>query len=448
MSEPAKATKSDPGSFIVLNGQTLRVRKNETDFTVMAPQSKIQHELSAQLDALAPLSPDMTRARAKDSAERDRLMGEVRRESAAHHVYRVEETGEEIVINDEIILKLRREGAGELEAVMREYSLEYVRRMGDAHVLRLTSASAENPVKTANRIGERDEVESCSPQVMLDLQFHQAQASLLAEQWYLSADFVEHPDVAVDAGIRAPEAWQITRGDPDVVVAVIDDGFDLDHPAFANVRLHPAAYDFAGSDTDVRPGPKNYHGTPVASIAIGTHGPTMHGIAPGCTFLPIRIGFGPTASQVDILDVFRLASKHADVVNCSFGTSPASFERMSPEFRKELTKLCETGGRRGKGLIMVFSAANDDAPTFLAAQDNKNGVLFVGREPFGGGEDRGNSSGQGGVFRLSHDAGGGRRCGCVVLEAQSGLLLLGPARHDRGALQQHALHHRVHRRRR
>ena len=103
----------------------------------------------------------------------------------------------------------------------------------------------------------------------------------------------------------------------------------------------------------------------------------MRGIAPACSFLPMRIGFGPSARPIDILDVFRFASQHADVVNCSFGTSPRSFDPFSRAFRRAMTELTETGGRRRTGLVMVFSAANDDAPTFLDGTQNVNGVSFT-----------------------------------------------------------------------
>jgi subtilisin-like proprotein convertase family protein/subtilisin family serine protease len=216
--------------------------------------------------------------------------------------------------------------------------------------------------------------------VLLEMRRTDAPPVLFGDQWYLAADLTTNPDVLHDSDVDVPEAWEITRGSAEVVVAVIDDGFDLGHPALQGVRLHPDRKDFVDGNQDPEPSAEDYHGTPVSSIAVGQHraGSAMRGVAPECTFLPIRIGFGPAAPPIDILEVFRYVSARADVVNCSFGLPPSSFDRLDPNFRSAITRLTQTGGRRGKGLVMVFSAANDDAPTFLDGARNVNGVRFTG----------------------------------------------------------------------
>ena len=260
--------------------------------------------------------------------------------------------------------------------------------MGETYVLKVTSATGQNPIKTANAIAQRQEVLSCSPQVLVPRKTHQTAFvnthPLFREQWYLTADLITHSDVDPRAGIQCPEAWQITMGNPEIVVGVMDDGFDLDHPAFRNKRIHPAAKDFADTpvDSDPRPGSRDFHGTPVASIATGSiEGGAMVGIAPHCTFLPIRIGFG-LLDQVQTLIEFRHASQHADVLNCSFGFPPLSFDIFDPGFRQEIREMTQTGGRRGKGLVIVFSAGNDDAATRLRGTDNVNGVRFLDVDQF------------------------------------------------------------------
>ena len=365
----------DPGSYMILGGQRVDVRKHETDFSVMAPEDEVP---LAEGTVARPLAPRLTRVTAPDSAARDAAMDEVRESEVAHHIYEVEGTGEEILIADRVILELHREDTGELDRIMTEYHLKHVTRMGNAHVLRLTNDTRRNPVQLANELAARPEVASCTPELMQQIRF-QEQPALFAEQWYLTTDLASDPEVVPNADVNAVEAWQITTGRPEIVVAVIDDGFDLGHPALAAARIHSDARDFQDGDSLPEPDADDYHGTPVASIAVGAHSAdnAMRGVAPGCTFLPVRIGFGPTASQVDILDIFRFVSARADVVNCSFGLAPTSFDPLAKAFRDEMTRLTETGGRRGRGLVFVFSAANDDAPTFLEAAQNQNGVRFV-----------------------------------------------------------------------
>ena len=363
----------DPGSYIVLNGQRLELKKHPTDFSVLTDPEVVR--AVPDVEGAARLSRHMARATAGSARARDRAMDEVRKTEVAHHIYQVEGTGEEIIIDDRIILELQRDDDATLRAIMDEYKLEYVTPMAGAHVLRLTNATKRNPIQTSNELAQRPEVLSCMPEVVVEIERHEP--VLFPEQWYLTTDLLPHPDVVPGAGIDIAEAWQITMGDPAVVIGVIDDGFDLGHPNLQGVSLHPSRFDFQGNDQDPLPDSDDYHGTPVASIAVGNHDGAMRGIAPECSFLPMRIGFGPTARPIDILDVFRFASEHADVVNCSFGTSPRSFDPFSRAFRRAMTQLTETGGRRGAGLVMVFSAANDDAPTFLDGAQNVNGVRFT-----------------------------------------------------------------------
>ena len=90
--------------------------------------------------------------------------------------------------------------------------------------------------------------------------------------------------------INASEAWDITRGARDVVVAVIDDGFDIDHPDFQGVGKIVQPRDFVDGDAKPFPTAANYHGTPCAGVAIAeANGRGVVGVAPGCAFMPVRI---------------------------------------------------------------------------------------------------------------------------------------------------------------
>ena len=370
---PVPAASGDDAfvEYLVLGGQRLRLRKHPTDFSVIAPAAAMR---AVPLASVTALSRTTSRARTRDPLDRDRQMDTVRASHVAHHVYEVEGTGEEVVIGDRVILTLR-EGSADLARIADEFHLVPEGRMGSAHVLRVTRATGMNPLKASALIAARPEVVSCSADVLIDQQ-PQAMPDLHTEQWYLTTS-LDHVDVASGAGVNAPAAWGITTGDPGIVLAVIDDGFDLGHPSIAPLRVHEDARDFVDGDAPL-PGPQSFHGTMVATIAMGAHHQeaAMRGLAPGCTFLPVR-ALGVAVSPFDMIEVFRFVSARADVVNCSFGSAPKSFDPHHPDFRAELKKMAETGGRQGRGLVIVVSACNDDAPTFLDAPQNVNGVLFT-----------------------------------------------------------------------
>lgn len=385
----AKAGKSskDYASYVVINGKRLNIKQHKTDFSVMSPSSVVGADAERLGVEASEISPSLTRMTASSSAARDGAMDDLRKRRVAHHIYEVQNTGEELVMDDHVFLQMEPGDPEEVQDIIRDFKLVDEGRMGETYVLRVTDATGANPIRTANKIAERQGVRSCSPQLMVPLQRHRSLAdthALFREQWYLTADLINSPNVDPRADVQAPEAWQITKGSRDIVIAVMDDGVDTGHPAFRNASLHPQGRDFADNDHDPTPQAGDFHGTPVASIAVGSGGgEAMIGVAPECTLLPIRIGFGPL-NQVQTLKEFRFASRHADVVNCSFGFPPLSFDIFDAGFRQEINEITRTGGRRGKGLVIVFSAGNDDAPTELKAAENVNGVRFLGGNPVTG----------------------------------------------------------------
>jgi alpha-tubulin suppressor-like RCC1 family protein len=159
------------------------------------------------------------------------------------------------------------------------------------------------------------------------------------------------------ADIRAPEAWEITTGDPNIVVAVIDIGVDSKHPDLIS-SLVPG-YDFW--DLDDLPDPANdpyaAHGTMCAGLiaAEGNNGIGVTGVAYNCKIMPIR--HGSTGGQItgeEEVTAFRWAAANgADVISCSWGVvNPITHSGV-----KDVTKLGGIG-REGKGCVVLFAAGN------------------------------------------------------------------------------------------
>lgn len=117
--------------------------------------------------------------------------------------------------------------------------------------------------------------------------------------------------------------WDVQRGSPDVVVAVIDSGVDARHPEFAgqllpgwDVTVEPAR---PGADVD------GYgHGTHVAGVigALAGNGQGIAGVAPGCKILPVRIfnDFGHSTTGASAAAVIWAVDHGAKVINASWGS--------------------------------------------------------------------------------------------------------------------------------
>jgi len=167
------------------------------------------------------------------------------------------------------------------------------------------------------------------------------------------------------AQINSVEAWDVSTGSSEVVVAVIDSGVDLNHPDLAG-KLVPG-YDFV--DNDASPRDTNGHGTFVAGIAAAqtNNGLGVAGMSWGARIMPLRVlnsnGSGTTA---DIIEAVNWAVAHgADIINMSFGNY-----QYSAIFEEALASAHKAG------VLLVAAAGNDGihAPTYPVSYPHVLGV--------------------------------------------------------------------------
>ncbi|MEK7706813.1 MAG: S8 family serine peptidase, partial [Verrucomicrobiota bacterium] len=152
-----------------------------------------------------------------------------------------------------------------------------------------------------------------------------------AERDYLAeAAFVPN-DPYVVAGsewhlerIQAPQAWNISFGSSNVVVAVLDSGINAAHPDLSDQTL--PGYDFVWGDND--PADDFGHGTAVAGViaAAGNNFIGVAGVAFGSKILPVKVmdasGF---AAYSTLAQGIRYAvDQGARVINLSLAGSASS----------------------------------------------------------------------------------------------------------------------------
>lgn len=119
--------------------------------------------------------------------------------------------------------------------------------------------------------------------------------------------------------VLAPEAWDVTTGDPGVKVAVIDNYFDLTHPDFWGMKIvNPVSVE-NGTTYVLPPTLDDAHGTHVLGlIGAQINGVGTAGVAPNCSFMPISLGRTPNSFTV-VGGVLYALHNGANVINASLG---------------------------------------------------------------------------------------------------------------------------------
>ncbi len=200
-----------------------------------------------------------------------------------------------------------------------------------------------------------------------------------------------------DKDINALEAWDITKGNKEIIVAVIDDGVYIDHIDLKNniwVNEKEIAgngidddgngyiddingWDFANdrniifSKTD-----GDYHGTHVAGIIAATANNTgVIGVAPNVKIMPLKFISGKTGRTTDAINAIKYAKDNgAHIVNCSWGAEAVN--QMDTALRDAIVEsgllfICAAGNGEEIGGINV-GIDNDIRPVYPASYDLDN----------------------------------------------------------------------------
>lgn len=195
------------------------------------------------------------------------------------------------------------------------------------------------------------------------------------KQWYLQA-------------IDAFNAWGIEQGDTNVIVGIVDTGFDIDHPDLVDAIAYNHDDPINGIDDDLDGYVDNYYGWNVANrnnnidISFFGHGTNVAGIASAATDNVTGIsgvGFntkmllvkGEDENSGRLRNVYEgmvyAADQGAFIINNSWGSFFYS------EFGQDIVNYCALN----KGALVIAAIGNNGADTLFypAAYDN---VLSVG----------------------------------------------------------------------
>lgn len=186
--------------------------------------------------------------------------------------------------------------------------------------------------------------------------------------------------------IKVFEGWDITQGNRQIKVAIVDDGFSLSHEEFKGKIYSPYnVFTHTGAVSESR----HKHGTHVAgtALALANNRKGISGIAPNCTLIPVQVadpnGFMTSTSVLD--GVLYAVYKGADVINLSLGmcinarlTVPVQEELIKNHFKEEERlwgKVFEI--TRKNNVTVVLAAGNDDLLAGIEPMQRSGNVIVV-----------------------------------------------------------------------
>lgn len=265
-------------------------------------------------------------------------------------------------------------GADEAEALLVQHEAgEIVERsfadLPNVYRVRSASHNGFEVLSLANALADLPEVVFCESDMLMQAELHYVPNDpLFPQQWAL--------DQGNDQDMDAPEAWDVTTGDPGIVVVVMDSGIQQDHPDIHQIP----GQDFTGNGTPGG-GPYNNcdnHGTTVAGCisAVIDNGLGVVGVAPTCTVTSAKMGttlefLGFCLPFIDAQPSY-VADALAWTVNQGYHVTNSSFG-----FDVNSTMTVAYNNAKANGVISFASTGNDGTGS-LAFPASLDSVVAVG----------------------------------------------------------------------
>lgn len=277
----------------------------------------------------------------------------------------IEGTTNKVQLGDRVVLQL--ESGEALDRLLAGRNLTLSRTIC-SNLFILQAPDSELAIDAAEKLAKLEGVIASHPVMRRPLKRRNVYSKapddpLFPEQWHLENRGTNYQRAGPDLNVRA--AWPLSKGD-NILVAVADDGFQLDHPELAKRASTQPHYNFYENIANGGPGSSNAsHATAVAGLiaAEGNNSRGVTGVAPEA-YMASWVIFGNSFGQEDIandeqlMDMFQHASNRVSVQNHSWGsatTSQLPIDLLANLAISNAVKL----GRAGKGVVIVRAGGNE-----------------------------------------------------------------------------------------
>jgi uncharacterized repeat protein (TIGR02543 family) len=183
--------------------------------------------------------------------------------------------------------------------------------------------------------------------------------------------------------VSANQAWTITEGSRDIIIAVIDTGIDLDHPELIhslygvgyNSRTEQEGLEYVEDDRG--------HGTSTIGViaAAKDNGIGIAGIAPGVSILPIKANTETTTAfrDADVINgILYAIDQDVDIINISIGNGTYnSLMEQAVDLAVEAGILVvAAAGNTGRDQY-VYPAAHASVVSVSSISDTRGSSFFT-----------------------------------------------------------------------
>ena len=288
-----------------------------------------------------------------------------------------------VVYTENIFVKFDDDLAGsKAKALARSYGLEVKRELEysrNAFFLGGPEGIGQKVFEISRKLLDEEQVDLCHPELIRRVRRRQA----FAQQWHLKATTIDGR--AVDAHVHVEDAWTLSSGEG-IIIALVDDGVDLEHEEFSSSGKIVAPRDVTRKTDNPRPIGTDNHGTACAGVACADGRFGASGVAPRARLMPIRLASG-LGSQNEA-DAFAWAADHgADVISCSWGPEDGDWWDKNHPLHRQNTPLPDStrlaidyairNGRNGKGCVILWAAGNGNESVDLDGYARYEKVIAV-----------------------------------------------------------------------
>lgn len=246
--------------------------------------------------------------------------------------------------------------------IVEKYKLKYINARYDNVVLEIENIDLV--FDAANEIYLSGKVEWSQPDFLSQIKTCTLTGNM--EQYYLRNYYHVYTN-QISNDIKAEPAWDISKGCPNIKVAIIDEGVN-DHPDLMNPIdntsrvLDGLSIDASSVNGRCVPGYYYSHGTKVAGVIAASHSTEIKGIAPNVSIVPINIG--DAYDYISSSDMAYAINWAADSEGGDADVITLALERndITGNFDVLLDAISNAtaNGRDGLGAIVVYAAGNSN----------------------------------------------------------------------------------------